>query len=130
MSFFQAKTAFDFSTLELNGCLVFPCTVLVWRMVGFFIGKELTLDEIILLLLNLAPPLFVPDLGSAVFHSDQPFHPIRHGFQSAADADSLVLPEYALNVRREVRIGRRLVRRSLEPPERGKGWSIFELLPE
>lgn len=99
-------------------------------MVGFFIGKELTLDEIILLLLNLAPPLFVPDLGSAVFHSDQPFHPIRHGFQSAADADSLVLPEYALNVRREVRIGRRLVRRSLEPPERGKGWSIFELLPE
>lgn len=75
-------------------------------MVGFFIGKELTFDEIILLLLNLAPPLFVPDLGSAVFHSDESARPIRHGFQSAADAEGLILPEYALNVRREVRIGR------------------------
>lgn len=99
-------------------------------MVGFFIGKELTLDEIILLLLNLAPSLFLPVLRSAVFHSDQSASPIRHGFQGAAEADGLVLPEYALNVRREVGIRRRLVGRCLEPPGRDKGWSIFELLPE
>lgn len=45
-------------------------------MVGFFIGKELTLDEIILLLLNLAPTLLALVLRSAVFHSEEPARPV------------------------------------------------------